>query len=706
MIEILKTIKNPQNDKILKNPKNSKVLSEIKDDENSNKPYKNETSPIQIANLNEVSSKKRKFAEIETEEKIEMRNYPILEDLFEDVYKNYIKSKIPPSKTNLNISVSEIDSTWQGDFINLMVENIEKSEINDLPRSVSLAGSKLFENEKFWILWIEYHKTSLDLDRLVSVFNQSFNFITTESLIKTYYLKTMREIEEKVLKDYLEEKGIKIECTHNIPVTNQTLFSLLDTYARFLLRSQSKEKVSDSKRGKKLRAHSVLKSEVIANVTISGLRSEENDNKNQKDFLESFSQKKDFHQMDIHNDSKIKSASENPIQDTSVIVKNKKSQGVFENLEVENQENQFEVDFSNKKKSEEIMLKKSDNKINEEKSFITPSKRESYSCTMLEKNTQSVKNNEESNNILPANFTSEINSKKSELQMSEIQDSVDPLHSITQKTENMIVSQATIDKQSDFLRNIHNANNQNQAHFIDLISVDGVNYHKEEANVTNCSLIPNMTQDTIHFVEQNMTCMTMSDFKREEIQSEEKPQAHHHSQEKQNLPIPVILHDIEPGVIQEFEEKDDYVTPLNNMEDNLKLTGESQEDIASRVEEELDVIRELPNSQGDRENEDVNIEKSCISGNQVECSFLLIKDHQKDPLNNSFTHSSKSRSHSRHKNFQSNFTECYPDDLVEGSIINTFNKSYRKIIEEDGNGKSESEECGHKMVNTAKKIQF
>lgn len=95
------------------------------------------------------------------------------------------------------------------------------------------------------------------------------------------------------------------------------------------------------------------------------------------------------------------------------------------------------------------------------------------------------------------NSTSRLSSlsprSHSQRQNSELRDCVEePIFHHTQKTENMVVSQNTINKQIEFWNNLTNANSQNFFNF------SQSNYENDANNHINYSIYPNVTQETFN----------------------------------------------------------------------------------------------------------------------------------------------------------------------------------------------------------------
>jgi hypothetical protein len=110
---------------------------------------------------------------------------------------------------------------------------------NYIPKSISLMGSRILTLQKFWILCIENflniaqtqlnnindkNQTSKDtedntyqtsifeikmrnLEKLINLFNESFNYVSEESVLKKYFLKKMKSLDSDVLRNTLENKG-------------------------------------------------------------------------------------------------------------------------------------------------------------------------------------------------------------------------------------------------------------------------------------------------------------------------------------------------------------------------------------------------------------------------------------------------------------------------------------------------------------------
>jgi hypothetical protein len=271
-----------------------------------------------------------------------------------------------------------------------------------------------------------------------------------------------------------------------------------------------------------------------------------------------------------------------------------------------------------------------ENSDKKEVSFITPIK--------LEDIRESIENQFPKSNI-------NINSNSK----SEWNDHVEPLTCLTQKTDCMIVSQNTSNRQMEFIINLNNSHNLSiisQTEDRDKYSLN-VNYTQDtlynqniSVNEENCGIDNNsqsiINQETSKSRKENFECINKSSnhnhiisLYNDSCSTEEK-----------------ILADVEDSNSNR-NISDDYI----------------QEDISKKKleEEKFDVIDEL-------------------SQNILEPTLGRASIHN---LNVSFTSNksaSKSRSRSRGRGYASLLTEEYPNNLVEGSI-RTFNKSFNGCFE-------------------------
>lgn len=470
-------------------------------------------------------------------------------------------------------------STWKENFINIISSEISCDSVTYLPISLTLNGSNLLSSQKFWILWIEYYRlsTPLSIQNLVNLFNESFNYISSESLIKSYYLKIMREQDPSLLKEYLVSKGklLNIESSSNLTLTNQILFGLLESYAQFLLRSQCKSQSGD------------------------------------KRFKNSNSKTKDDDRNNIYQYTLNCEMTINPI-----FLKRE-----FTNTEIYTSENificQMKQTSAEKETSPHFPYKTPLNQNSKRESMNQMNQVKSQSNSKIKNS--SLSNDGSLNNL-------------SNLKFEENDDVVDSLLSHGGNkhlmTQNMVVSQNTIDKQLDFNNKLQNANFMSLE---ELVCTGEIMQMQDNSDLTTSK-----GEETVLSV----------------------------------FPI------------ENTEEAADHssLSNSNKNHENFEISGQEKqiyktEQIPDLEEEKLDVIQEL-------EAEKILDEKDDKPEILIELNFQdhtpQISENHHNRMN--FTQSSqKSRTHSRSlsrgRRLNSYVTEEYPTNIVEGSI-RTFNKNF------------------------------
>jgi hypothetical protein len=500
--------------------------------------------------------------------------------------------KIDEQVENLYTDFIAGSTTWKENFMQIISSEISCDSLSFLPKSLSLSGSNLLTYEKFWIMWIEYHRNVLSpsppftMDILITLFNESFNYINSESLIKSYFLKTMREQDQSVLKDYLVYKGkiLDLDSVRSLTLTNQILFGLLDSYAQFLLRSQSKSQSEDKK---------FKKSNSKNNVESSGV----------------------MYEYALNCEMTI-----NP----NIL----KGGFRFTNTEISLNENLF---FCNNKEKEtntntEIGIGQSPNFH-----FKTPQNQNSKRESMNQ--VQNASQHHKNSQLISAGGS---NLKEEENDEVIVIDSLVGLSNNHLITQNMVVSQNTIDKQLEFNNKLHNANH-----------IEGFNC-TQEIMQENLDLTQTVREESV---------------------------------------VVLPLENAENA--ENVEEVVENIITMNSEEKNEILQiqeNDAQQQIINYEEEKLDVIQELEaekiSDEKDEKEENLNILN-------LEAQSPEISENHYNRM--SFTQSSqKSRTHSRSlsrgRRLNSYVTEEYPTDIVEGSI-RTFNKNFNG--EESAKSKSE-----------------
>jgi hypothetical protein len=488
--------------------------------------------------------------------------------------------KIDEQVENLYTDFIAGSTTWKENFMQIISSEISCDSLSFLPKSLSLSGSNLLSYEKFWIMWIEYHRNVLSpsppftIDILITLFNESFNYINSESLIKSYFLKTMREQDQSVLKEYLLSKGkiLDLDSVRSLTLTNQILFGLLDSYAQFLLRSQSKSQSEDKKFKKSNSKNNVESSGVMYEYTLNC-------------------------EMTI-NPNILKGGFR------------------FTNTEISLNENLF---FCNNKEKKDT---NTNTEINQSPNFHfkTPQNQNSKRESMNQ--VQNASQHHKSSQLISAGGS---NLKEEENDEVIVIDSLVGLSNNHLMTQNMVVSQNTIDKQLEFNNKLHNANH-----------IEGFNCTQE-------------------IMQENLD---LTQTVREES---------------------VVVLPLENA--ENVEEVVENIITMNSEEKNEILQiqeNEAQQQIINYEEEKLDVIQELEAEKEENLNI-LNLEAQTpeISENHYN-RMSFTQSSQK-----SRTHS---RSLSRGRKLNSYVTEEYPTDIVEGSI-RTFNKNFNG--EESAKSKSE-----------------
>jgi hypothetical protein len=332
------------------------------------------------------SKNKRKFTEVIEKSKYEMNNSKNLEDEIEKIYSEFFSNCL----------------SWTEKFSSIMLSEISENAETYFPRTLSSAASKLLSSQKFWILWIEHLRPRVTVNILIPLFNESFNYINEESLMKAYFLKTMREADEVAIKELLLSKGKILDLS--LPfMTNQILFGLLESFAQFLLRSNSKnQNISEEKK------------------------------------IKSSNSRKDASGSDF----KYKCDSNFEMTINPVMMRKE-----FNNTQISSSENIFYV----QQKENEMINEFSGNKLN--KMLVSP--------LFVKESPVSFKTPEnskrESMNVL-GNENQPFRVSGSNFREEESDEVVHDLTNNCQKNKDMIISQNTIDKQLEFNCKLQNAN--------------------------------------------------------------------------------------------------------------------------------------------------------------------------------------------------------------------------------------------------------
>jgi hypothetical protein len=163
---------------------------------------------------------KRKFDQIE--------NYGLKEDLASQT--NYIIYKVDEFYDKFSSKI--FGREWKEEFLfELKQENIV--DISDiLPKSLNTRGSHLLEYTKFWILFIEYKFSELDLEECLMIFNNAMMYdLNDYHLLHEYFVNILEEnFEREEIFAVLEKKN---GFNHfRVP---EKLEQLTKEYYRFLL---------------------------------------------------------------------------------------------------------------------------------------------------------------------------------------------------------------------------------------------------------------------------------------------------------------------------------------------------------------------------------------------------------------------------------------------------------------------------------------
>jgi hypothetical protein len=175
---------------------------------------------------NKSSKTKRKYSIFASESHCDKEIFLKLKSKLEACYSLYEESN---EKCIVN---------FKDDILN---NQFELDEASFIPKSRSSPASKILTLEIFWVLLIESVKQAhneLSIQNLIDLFNESFKNVNEESLIKSYYLKTVKQIDNTKMKQYLESQGKLLN--YSSCLTNDVYFGLLDSFVQFLLRSKEK----------------------------------------------------------------------------------------------------------------------------------------------------------------------------------------------------------------------------------------------------------------------------------------------------------------------------------------------------------------------------------------------------------------------------------------------------------------------------------
>jgi len=167
------------------------------------------------------------------------RNYSIFaseSDCEKEMFLN-LKSKLEACY----ILYEESNDKWIVNFKDDILNSQFELDVSSfIPKSRSSPASKILNLEIFWVLLIESVKqeqNEISIQNLIDLFNESFKNVNEESLIKSYYLKTVKQIDNNKMKQYLESHG---KLFNYYSITNDVYFGLLDSFVQFLLRSKEK----------------------------------------------------------------------------------------------------------------------------------------------------------------------------------------------------------------------------------------------------------------------------------------------------------------------------------------------------------------------------------------------------------------------------------------------------------------------------------
>jgi hypothetical protein len=634
------------------------------------------------------SQKKRTYSTFATETESEKENFEKIQNIIDNCYLNYIDG----------------NDEWIENFKQLLTKEIFSIDENtSLPISLSTEASKVLNLQKFWIVWIENIKlknkeNNFPIQNLINIFNESFNNINEENLIKSFYLTTMKQINSEDMKEYFKEK-LNVESLF-IP-TNKDYFNLLEAYAQFLLRSNKQgQSQNSSDGGKKMKLVNSCDKRgdiVISNPNMFEFTRCGNLNLNLNINLtppQNFNEKNDEivsfkmgeQKCDKHED-----------EDKNGMGEQKNGMGEQKNGMGEKNKN-----LNN------ILLENNNNLI---ESFITPmqSKKHSLSnpCGGGENANVNIQNAETTTINLP-NSKSAIENKTNNdnpSERSELRDVVDPLMLLSQRTEYMMISQNTIAKQTEFIKNLQNADiqdgNNNNIHD----NYDGINFTQAgtllnlanfnfsqnmsqlpNEDLANCSVNANLTQETDY---QNNCSFANSNYPMGSNKIKD-------GNNNINADILVceafipsrnidggndVIDDINlegvpngnPDPERDIIEKDQD----NDQSSEINSSNESQEQTTfiadkARISKLIQEIEDNSKRRIDEEKldkfEDLSQNTSYMNGH-----------HSAINLKRSSTGKSRSysRSKSRGRKYQS-VDEEFPSDLVEGSI-QTFNQSFNGV---------------------------
>ena len=684
----MSVVTQPKKEIKLDNSNNIKTINSIIENE-----FKNEINPhvdnnipeltnIEENNKNEIinnptetqnySKNKRKFKDfINEEENLNLPQYSNLENLTELIDNIHMELfRINSESNQLNSDrITQLKNYFQSAF-NTHIEISSSAPF--LLRSYSPLGSKILSIEKFWINLIKltaenYLSNSINskvanveinmkndnnaeiMEHIISLFNQAFNYITEESLVKCFYLKLMREIEEKtsivgkflekVNKSNMNNNSKSHDYNHNNILTNEILFNLLDPYVRFFVRT-NKEKEERGKNGINIVSKNSSEKKIKLREDSNHLGNSKNNNNNKINFNES--------QLKIQNNDNFNFCKNN-LFNTPIL--NSKRESVNSNNPV----------------------------------------------THIEDPTNNLKNS----NLKKESLAIQI---KIEEDSSEKKDNIAPLNSLTQMTENMIISQRTHERQLEFMLNLNN-NNQINLSLMSQISMASVKEVNEVHDVSNLDNYVNFTvneevvANETNEINNDLTSDISNQFNKEKIGKMFKL-------DNQNVEFLVAGQ----GVL------DDQLLSNNLEEKDISKNENFDELSKGKLEDDeiLDVIEEL---ECNRSNCDCNQSKSKETLNfNSNSNFMNLTDLEEannfsNNLNNlnsnlacrasiNFSESkqsvkstrfmktvsksrytsksrSRSKSQSRRKTLirSQSVDEEYPNDLVLGSI-KTFNKTF------------------------------
>lgn len=148
----------------------------------------------EVKSQTSTGNKKRKFDEIVSESKQEIQTYEQIEKKLDECYNQCVN----------------FDPSWNNLFENFFKSDLILDQDSYLPRSLNPNGSKLLLNPKIWILMVEKLKHSNSeniLQKIIKIFNEAFNYVSENNLLKSFFLKIMRQCDQDAIRNILRGRS-------------------------------------------------------------------------------------------------------------------------------------------------------------------------------------------------------------------------------------------------------------------------------------------------------------------------------------------------------------------------------------------------------------------------------------------------------------------------------------------------------------------